>query len=90
MANFNSRHAMLVGLKGDSAFIRYSAHADGTDFTETRSNGQNYIGVATGLVAPTDKGEYTWAAFTADLGDVAAALDSIIAIQESLIGGDTV
>jgi hypothetical protein len=43
-----------------SAFIRYSANADGTDFTEQWSNGQNYIGFATGQTAPTDKSKYTW------------------------------
>lgn len=48
------------GDKGDNAFIRYSANADGTDFTETWSEGQQYIGFATGQSAPTDKSEYTW------------------------------
>ena len=43
-----------------SAFIRYSANADGTDFTEEWSEGQNYIGFATGQTAPTDKSKYTW------------------------------
>lgn len=47
-------------LQGDSAFIRYSANADGTDFTEEWSEGQNYIGFATGQTAPTDKSGYTW------------------------------
>lgn len=48
-------------ISGDNAFIRYSANADGTDFTETWSEGQKYIGFATGQEAPTDKSEYTWA-----------------------------
>ena len=43
-----------------SAFIRYSANADGTDFTEEWSEGQNYIGFATGQTAPTDKSGYEW------------------------------
>lgn len=51
-------------VNGDSAFIRYSANADGTDFTETWSEGQNYIGFATGQSAPTDKSGYVWAMFT--------------------------
>ena len=55
--------ATITGLKGkdgNSAFIRFSANADGTDFTETWTEGQNYIGFATGQKAPTDKSEYTW------------------------------
>lgn len=47
----------------NEAFIRYSADADpnGAEFTETRSEGQDYIGFATGQTAPTEKGAYTWA-----------------------------
>lgn len=46
---------------GDSAFIRYSANADGTDFTEKPVSGQSsYIGFATGKTAPTDKSGYQW------------------------------
>lgn len=48
------------GDNGDSAFIRYSANSDGTGMTEERSEGQNYIGFATGQTAPTDKSGYTW------------------------------
>lgn len=62
MANFNSKNALLAGLKGDSVFIRYSAHADGTDFSEEWS-GQGFIGIATGQRPPTDKAEYTWHTF---------------------------
>ncbi|MBQ8836451.1 MAG: hypothetical protein IJ002_03180 [Clostridia bacterium] len=51
---------VIGSAKGDSAFIRYSANADGTDFTEERSEGQDYIGFATGQTAPTDKSDYTW------------------------------
>ena len=49
------------GDNGDSVFIRYSASADGTDFTEEWSGGQTYVGFATGQTAPTDKSGYTWA-----------------------------
>lgn len=45
---------------GDSAFIRYSANADGADFTEKPVSGQSYIGFATGKTAPTDKSGYQW------------------------------
>ena len=47
-------------IKGDSVFIRYSANADGTGFTETWSEGQNYMGFASGLEAPTRNTDYTW------------------------------
>lgn len=60
MAYFNGRRILLAGLKGDSVFVRYSASADGTDFTDTWSEGQGYIGVATGQSAPTDKTKYNW------------------------------
>ena len=60
MAYINRNRIPLVLLKGDSAFIRYSSHPDGTDFTEEWSEGQNYIGFATGQTAPTDKDGYTW------------------------------
>lgn len=60
MAIYNGKEILLAGLKGDSCFIRYSANADGTDFTETKSEGQNYIGIASGPTAPTDKSGYAW------------------------------
>lgn len=60
MSYFNGKQILLAGLKGDSVFIRYSANADGTNFTDTWNAGQGYIGVATGQSAPTDKTKYTW------------------------------
>ena len=56
-------------LNGDNAFIRYSASADGTDFTEEWSQGQDYIGFATGQSAPTDKSGYEWLLFKGEDGD---------------------
>ena len=44
-------------------YIRYSAHEDGTDYTEQWSLGQRYIGFASGRSVPTDKSDYTWALF---------------------------
>lgn len=52
--------AMITAADGDSAFIRYSANADGTDFTEKPVSGQCYIGFATGKTAPIDKSGYQW------------------------------
>jgi hypothetical protein len=63
MAVFNDKEILLAGLKGDSCFIRYSAYEDGTDFTETLNEGQDYIGIAAGSKAPTDKSGYQWSLF---------------------------
>lgn len=60
MSYFGNNKQFNITSKGDSCFIRYSAHADGTDFTETWSEGQTYIGLATAQVAPTDKSGYVW------------------------------
>ena len=67
MAYFNDKKIMLAGLKGDSIFVRYSHHSDGTDFTEVNDDGKYYVGIATGRTAPTDKSEYTWYKFTGEL-----------------------
>lgn len=56
-----------IAVRGKSAFIRYSAHNDGTDFTETWSAGQNYIGHAVDFEAPTDKSAYTWSLFASNM-----------------------
>jgi hypothetical protein len=86
MAFFNGKEILLAGLKGDSCFIRYSAHADGTDFTEERSEGQDYIGIATGQTAPTDKGEYEWCMFSGDstVGEAKASVEEARGIANSL------
>lgn len=63
MAYVNNEETTIIAVKGDngdSAYIRYSAYSDGTDFTETWTAGQNYVGFATGKTAPTDKSGYTW------------------------------
>lgn len=60
MSYYNGKQLLLAGLKGDSVFLKYSANADGTDFTDTWSEGQEYIGVATGQSAPDDKTKYSW------------------------------
>lgn len=56
-------------LTAEKLFIRFSANADGTDFKSTWAEGRNYIGVATGQTAPTDKSGYTWAEFVVNRGD---------------------
>ncbi len=49
--------------EGNSIFVRYSANADGENFTEDWREGQKYIGFATGTEAPTDKSGYNWGLF---------------------------
>lgn len=51
-------------------FVRYSANADGTDFTKAWSEGQDYIGVAAAKTEPTDKSGYTWILFKGDNYDL--------------------
>ncbi len=63
MAYLGRKRILNITSKGESAFIRYSAYSDGTDFTVQWSEGQNYIGFATGQTAPIDKADYTWAIF---------------------------
>lgn len=60
MSYYNGKKVLLAGLKGDSVFVRYSASPDGTNFTDTWTPGQGYMGVATGQSAPTDKTKYNW------------------------------
>ena len=73
------------GDKGDNAFIRYSAYADGTDFTKEWSEGQNYIGFATGQTAPTDKDAYDWVLLPqgekGDSGDITNVETNVKALQ---------
>lgn len=45
--------------------IRYSKYADGTDFVEVWTPMYDYIGIATGLTAPTDPSGYQWSRFNA-------------------------
>lgn len=44
-------------------FVRYSSSEDGEGFSETWSEGKNYIGIATGKSAPADKDSYIWSRF---------------------------
>lgn len=50
----------VIARDGRNVFVRYSANADGTGFTETKESGQRYIGFATAYDAPIEKGAYTW------------------------------
>lgn len=67
----------------DRIFIRYSANADGTDFTEEWSEGQNYIGFAVAKEVPTDKNAYEWSKF---VGSGGSALDLSEYINKNNLG----
>lgn len=69
MSYFNGHKIPNITSRGASAFIRYSAHSDGKYFTETWSEGQIYIGFATGQKAPTEKEAYTWFLFNGTTSD---------------------
>lgn len=47
-------------LTASSVHIRYSVNADGSDFTNEWSEGQNYIGIASATEVPTSKEQFTW------------------------------
>ncbi len=52
-----------------SIFVRYSSSADGEDFTEEWSEGQDYLGIAVGAEAPDEPNGYTWVKFKGEKGD---------------------
>ena len=91
--NGNKIPAILrKGDKGDNAFIRYSANADGTDFTKTWGAGQTYIGFATGQIAPTDKSGYEWVSLGVaeakdiTVDDIGTRLDEKLTDFETALG----
>ena len=47
-------------MAAEKVYVRYSANADGTDFTRDWNAGQNYIGITTGTSEPSSKLEFTW------------------------------
>lgn len=61
IANEAERVAAFASMLG--MWVAYSAHADGTDYTYTWSEGQRYIGICNGKTQPTDKTGFVWAKF---------------------------
>ena len=53
--------------KGEKVFIRYSERENGENFTESWTDGQCYIGFATGLEAPESPLAYKWSLFTGEV-----------------------
>lgn len=59
-----------TGAAGPGTHVRYSAHADGTDFAETWDLGKNYVGIAVAVTAPTDKAAYKWSLLSSNICDI--------------------
>ena len=70
-------------------FTRYSANAEGIDFTETWSSGQRYIGFASAVTAPTDAAAYTWSMFIAEsepTTPTALTISGVYRINDDVLG----
>jgi hypothetical protein len=65
---------------GKSIFIKYSEYADGTDYTEKWSVGQNYVGIAIAKVEPKDKYGYEWRKKGADIRVVTS--DELLSLKD--------
>ncbi len=50
-------------MRGYSIHVRYSAYPDGRDYSKVWRRGLNYIGIATGVDAPTNANAYQWSLF---------------------------
>lgn len=66
-ANTATENANEAAQKANDSIIhiRYSKYADGTDFVGVWTPMYDYIGIASGLTAPTDPSDYQWSRFNA-------------------------
>lgn len=66
-ANVAIENANKAAQKANDSIIhiRYSKYADGKDFVDVWTPMYDYIGIATGLTAPTDPSGYQWSRFNA-------------------------
>lgn len=55
---------LFKDVKGASVWVRFSEYPDGTNFTEEWHEGQVFLGVATSVLTPTTKEEFTWTRLT--------------------------
>ena len=86
----------VKGDKGDTVFIRYSAYANGLNFTDTWSAGQSYIGMYVGKEAPTDPGQYKWVKFTSNIRETVTVnlsadgwVDKVQTVESHYIGTES-
>ena len=67
-----------------ASYIAYSHYEDGTDYTETWSAGQEYIGICNSSTAPTDKSDYSWGRFVQPTYEIASSDEVIDYLGDSL------
>lgn len=60
---------LLNSARGDSSHFRYSAYANGSSMTTTPQSNSEYVGFATGPVAPTSYTAYVWSKYVGPQGD---------------------
>lgn len=56
-------YASLAGIPGRQMFIKFSAYSDGSNYTDTWTSNQAYIGLYFGDEEPADKTGYQWIQF---------------------------
>lgn len=64
-----------------SVFVRYSANADGTDYSDVWSDGMHYIGIANTDTEPSDKSGYIWCKFAADEKESNVTVDTELSLE---------
>lgn len=64
-----------------TVFIRYSANADGENYSDTWSEGMEYIGVANADSEPIDKSGYVWCRFVGKAQEHSFAVDSELSLD---------
>ena len=64
-----------------SVFVRYSANADGTDYSDVWSDGMQYIGIANTDTEPSDKSGYIWCKFAADEKESNVTVDTELSLE---------
>lgn len=63
-----------------TVFIRYSANADGENYSETWSEGMEYIGIANTDIEPRDKNGYVWCRFAATEQENSITVDAELSL----------
>ena len=76
------------GIAGNSVFIKYSAYSDGSYFTDSPTSESRYIGFASALKEPTEKGAYKWSnikpSIVSDLGSSEALAMSQKGVNDAI------
>ena len=62
-------------------FIRYSANADGENYSEIWSEGMEYIGIANTDIEPVDQSGYVWCRFAVSAEASSIAVDSELSLD---------